>query len=330
MSWNQRVNKNIPAQNIIKRTFLNEKLVQIMIPGHCREVGVKKVNFKLTEEDIIRELSGKKWYTATKYLVLHNSDDYAVCKITKKDGFELFRELIDIDVISLPSETKYVEDPQVDVLNPSKLTARAEDLFESNGVKTVIVKGEFDHISFVSGERRRQVTVLETVPPEPPKLLRLAERVVSDGKLKKPIKLVPEFIKVNEMAENAAADTIVFPCKTSKLNAVGKKTLYLDQLPPLEELGGKVVLLGCSLSDRIFKSHYHRKPELVNICPADIVKNGYLKNYNNPILLKCCKLKEEYEIENNLIKVPWGTTTRIIEDALNDYFERENSGNQGG
>jgi hypothetical protein len=43
-----------------------------------------------------------------------------------------------------------------------------------------------------------------------------------------------------------------------------------------------------------------------------------------PVLLKCCKFKDEYEIEGNLIKVPWGTTTRIIEDALNKYFENQN------
>jgi hypothetical protein len=293
-----------------------------MIPEHCREVGVKRVDFSLNEEEIIKNLTGKKWYTATKYLILHNDSQYAVCRIEKAEGFELFRELIDIEIVSLPGDTRFIEDPAVDVMNPSALTARAEEAAETDGVTTIVVKGEFDHISFASAERRLPVIVLETIPPEPPKLLRLAERVVTDGKLKKPIKLVPEFIKVSEMAENTDADTIVFPCRTSKLKAQDKKTMYLDELPPLAELTGNVKLLGCSLSDRIFKSHYHRKPELVNICPADHAKNNGKFNADTPVLLKCCKFKEEYEIEGNLIKVPWGTTTRIIEDALNEYLQK--------
>ena len=248
-----------------------------MIPEHCRQVGVKKVDFELNEEEITKQLTGKKWYTATQYLILHNNDDWAVCKIEKVDGFELFRELTAVEIVSLPEETAFVEDPAVDVL--------------------------------------------ETVPPEPPKLLRLAEKVVSDGKLTRPILLVPKFIRVDEMARNTEADTIVFPCRTSKLMAPGKKTMYLDELPPLEELSGDVILMGCSLSDRIFKSHYHRKPELVNICPADHAKNIGKELGDGPVLLKCCKLREKFEIEGNLIKVPWGTTTRIIEDALNEYFE---------
>jgi len=117
---------------------------------------------------------------------------------------------------------------------------------------------------------------------------------------------------------------------TSGLEAAGKKTLYLDQLPPLDAMEGKVVLFGCSLSDRIFKSHYHRKPELVNICPADLVKNIQDRYPDLPILLKCCKLKEEYEIDGNIIKVPWGTTTTIIENALNDYFSRIVENKEGG
>ena len=292
-----------------------------MIPEHCRQVGVKKVDFELNEEEITKQLTGKKWYTATQYLILHNNDDWAVCKIEKVDGFELFRELTAVEIVSLPEETAFVEDPAVDVLNPSSLVTRAEEVSDSRGIKTVVIQGTFDHISFASDERRLPVVVLETVPPEPPKLLRLAEKVVSDGKLTRPILLVPKFIRVDEMARNTEADTIVFPCRTSKLMAPGKKTMYLDELPPLEELSGDVILMGCSLSDRIFKSHYHRKPELVNICPADHAKNIGKELGDGPVLLKCCKLREKFEIEGNLIKVPWGTTTRIIEDALNEYFE---------
>jgi hypothetical protein len=293
-----------------------------MFPEHCREVGVKKVEFQLTADEIKKQLENHKLYTATKYLILHNENEWAVCKISKEEGFELFRNITNIEVISLPSETLYVEDPAVDVLNPSKLVGKAEDVTAENGAKTVVVKGEFDHISFAHNEKLLPLVVFETAPPNPPKLVKLVERVLTDGKLTKPLKLIPEFINVQEMAAAADADTIIFPCRTSGLSVEGKRILYLDELPDLELMEGAVVLTGCSLSDRIFKSHYHRKPELINICPAEKIGEIMDKYTGTPIILKCCKLKEDYEIEGNVIKVPWGTTTRIIEDALNDYFER--------
>jgi hypothetical protein len=153
--------------------------------------------------------------------------------------------------------------------------------------------------------------------------VKLAENVVEGGRLSRPVKLITEYLKVDSEATTVEADSIVFPCNTSGLAVEGKKIFYLDELPDLEEMTGKVVLVGCTLSDRIFKSHYHHKPEFVNICPADNVKSIVEKYPNIPVLLKCCKFKDEYEIEGNLIKVPWGTTTRIIEDALNKYFENQ-------
>lgn len=289
------------------------------------------MDFELTGEEISRHSGERKLYTATRYLVLHNNDDdWAVCLVEKAEGFELFRDVTDIEMISSPDETVFVEDPEVDVLNPSKLVAKAEEVTERTGAKTVIVKGEFDHISFARDEKRTEVVVYETVPPEPPKLIRLAERVVSDGRLIRPVKLIHEHIRVDELANSGESDTAVFPCHTSGLEAEGRKTLYLDQLPELAEMEGRVVLFGCSLSDRIFKSHYHRKPELVNICPAEHVEEIKSKYGKRPVLLKCCKFKEEYEIEGNVIKVPWGTTTAIIENALNEYFKRLDEQEQGG
>ena len=300
-----------------------------MIPEHCREVGVKHVDFELTEAEITSRFKERKLYTLTKYLVLHSGDNWAVCIVTKKDGFELFRNVVNIEIVSLPEETVFVEDPTVDVLNRSRLVTKAEEVSESTGARTVVVKGEFDHISFASGEELIPVVVLETVPPNPPKLVRLAERVIENGRLKQPVKLIQEHIRVDEIANSTEADTAVFPCQTSGLEALGKKTLYLDRLPELDEMEGKVVLFGCSLSDRIFKSHYHRKPELVNICPAEWVKNIREKYADHPILLKCCKVKEDYKIDGNVLKVPWGTTTAIIENALNDYFARMEEKSEG-
>lgn len=301
-----------------------------MYPNHCREVGIKKVDFTLNEEEIQRRLKGTRLYTATKYIILNNGNDWAVCRISKSDGFELFRDVEEVEVLSTPENTLYTEDPDVDVMNPSKLVAKYMEAASGNGIKTVVVKGEFDHISFAHDECLKELIVFETVPPNPPKLVTLVERAVSFGRVSVPLKINNEYIKIDEIAAETEADTIVFPCKTSDLQAEKKKILYLDQLPDLEAMEGKVVLIGCSLSDRIFKSHYHRKPELLNICPSDLVEKIESGSNGAPVILKCCKLKDHFEIENNLIKVPWGTTVRIIEDALNEYFSKKDSSNNGG
>ncbi|HID27416.1 MAG TPA: hypothetical protein EYP22_06300, partial [Methanosarcinales archaeon] len=100
-----------------------------MIPDHCKKVSVKEVDFALTKDNIYNTLIGSKLYLATKYLILKNDRDIAVVEVSLKNASKyeksLFREVIEVKIISLPEETIFIEDPEVDVLNKNMLLAKA-------------------------------------------------------------------------------------------------------------------------------------------------------------------------------------------------------------
>ena len=55
-----------------------------MFPVHCNEVGVRKVEFDLREEEIRKAAVGKLVYWKTRYLLLTNHDEWAVVKVNSE------------------------------------------------------------------------------------------------------------------------------------------------------------------------------------------------------------------------------------------------------
>ncbi len=74
-----------------------------MIPKHCREVGVKRVSFPITESNIMAEAAGKAVYTNINYLVLNNGSDWAVLKVHKSREPRLFQKIERVEIISMPA-----------------------------------------------------------------------------------------------------------------------------------------------------------------------------------------------------------------------------------
>jgi hypothetical protein len=289
--------------------------VFVMYPEHCKEVSLKKVSFPLNEDEILENLIGKSGYKKTKFMVLNNEEDWAVVSIKKPQAKSLFSKIEGVEVISLPDSTQYIEDPEIDVLSPTKMAEKAEEI----GAKTLIIKGKFEHVSFIHDEIPQPVRILEVIPPEPPKLVELVKKALYSGNVNKPVKIVPDILDLRKMSEKCKNQIIVFPCNASGLESE-KEFYYLDERPDFSEEKKKICLIGCDLSLRIFKTIYGFEPEFYNFCPK---KRALERQVNFPSIAKCCGVKSGHELIKNVAIVPWGATSKEVEDALNDILAEE-------
>ncbi len=280
-----------------------------MFPDHCKEVSVKKVDFSLTPGDILGNIKGKKAYKRTRFIALNNEDEWAIVQIEKDRESDLFGTITNVEVLSLPQSTIYYEDSEINVLSPTMMAEKAEEL----GCKTLIVKGKFEHVSFINNEEIRPLMVYEVVPPDPPKLIELVNEALHSENVKVPVRMVPHIQNLNDLAKMSEKDIIIFPCQASQLKDE-RKTLYLDELPEISDRDlSNVVLIGCDLSLRVFREHYGVDPEFYNFCPK---KRSEEDDPEIKTLTKCCQVREGYVISGNTASVPWGATQREIEDAI--------------
>jgi hypothetical protein len=284
-----------------------------MFPDHCSKVSLKRVSFPLTEEDIKNNLLNRPAYKKTEFIALNNGEDWAVVRIRKKNEKTLFANIEEVEIISLPKSTRYMEDSSTNVLSPTRMAEKAKEL----GVETLIVKGKFEHVSFIHKEKFVHLTVFEVVPPEPPKLVELVRNALYSGNVNKPVAIILKILDLCEMAKECKNQNIVFPCNASGL-ASEKKTFYLDQRPEFnEEELSDISLIGCDLSLRIFKILYGIEPEFLNFCPKKQVMNTKPDSYT---ISKCCEVKAGHERVGNTVIVPWGATQKEVEDALNELL----------
>jgi hypothetical protein len=286
-----------------------------MFPKHCREVGIKKITFPLKENNIITRLIGQLAYKKTNYLILINGDERAIVRIEKSQSEELFSKIEEVKIISLPETTKYLEDPAINVLSPTQMGEAAL----KQDAKTLVVKGMFEHISFIQKEKLVPLMVYDVLPPEPPKLIKLVQNALYSGSVGVPVKIIPIIQDLRETAKKCTKNNIIFPCHASELTSE-KRTFYLDQDPEFQEDElSDICLIGCDLSIRIFKTIYKAEPEFFNFCPR---RNAIDDHPKELIITKCCELKEGFERMGNIVVVPWGATQKEVEDALNELFNQ--------
>ncbi|MEK9150443.1 MAG: hypothetical protein AAB267_10430 [Candidatus Desantisbacteria bacterium] len=255
-------------------------------------------------------------YINTNYMVLNNGPDWAVAKVHKARGEGLFQKIDRLDIISMPGDTMYLEKPEVDVQNPSVMVRMAEEA----GKDALVVKGKFEHISFVHKERTTPVVVFDVVPPNPPKIVELAEAALGTGRIRKPIRIIPRILDLNELAKTRNTKYVMFPCYASSLAGLegGQNALYLDQAPGLKVPVNEITLIGCELSMRIFTSLYGEKPAFMDLCPKKM-----LHTVSEACLCRCCVVDEGHEIEGNAAYVPWGASVGEVEEAIIDLLGLE-------
>jgi len=280
-----------------------------MFPTHCKEVSVKSVNFRLTEKSIKEFLAGKRAYIRTRFYAFNSGDDWAVALIVRKPSNDILQEIASVHILSLPSDTAFVEDPTLEVLSASLMGAMREAI----GKKCVVVKGKAEHVSFFIEENPYELTVFDVVPPSPSKLVGLVRTVLENDLQDVYVKFDTVELDLNDLAAKVKTKITMYPCRASGL-VTGKRVFYLDETPPLspEEIK-EVTLVGCSLSARIFRAIYGSEPQLINMCPQDLVANMGIQG---PVLLKCCKVREGFEPKGSVGIVPWGARSSDVAGAL--------------
>jgi hypothetical protein len=274
---------------------------------HCKDVSLRDVDVELNEMNIRSLMRDWTAYVRAEHVILRNGNDHAVVRLIKEDSLGLFKKVTDHEIVSLPKDTVFEDIPDADVVNVPFL-AKLQDMHPN---KTVVVRGMFSHISFVSGMERLRLNVIDSVPPYPSKLGVLVRAALSTGFIEHPIVVDEMTIDISEKAKDVRTEAVMFPCRASGLKA-DMPTYFLDEFPGL---GHSVTLIGCDLSKRIFGSLYKKDAEFINVCPMDHIPDG-----NGKTIVKCCKIKEGHKIEGNVVKVPWGATVPEVVDAINALF----------
>jgi hypothetical protein len=158
-----------------------------------------------------------------------------------------------------------------------------------------------------------RLRVLDSVPPYPSKMSFLVEKALDSGYVEYPIVPMVENIDLNEKAKGVTTEGVIFPCRSSNMKS-DKKYFFLDTVP---EIDVEAELIGCHLSARIYRSLYHKEPRLVNICPWDLAPRDGM-----PTIVRCCRIKRDHVIDENIMVVQAGASVREVTEAINTFFNR--------
>ena len=275
------------------------------VPESYRKVSVQPYTGGMTENKIRKYLIGKEAYHHTEFIILENSGSCAIAMINRFEGDSLFSPIKDLVLVAYSETCVLVEDRTVDTANNTALASKAEELGLSKQ-STLIVRGLDDHVNFINHPDPIRIQVLEVIPPEPPKLLRMVEHVLTYAALPA-IKLEVQEIDIRDLAGKAKnTKALLVPCRSSGLD-FEIPTYFLDEHPNRHNW----LLLGCERSLQIHEHFYGDRPLCVDICPRNFTHdNGVLQ------LIKCCLLEKDIEMDGHRVVVPWGSTLRQVEHAL--------------
>jgi len=275
------------------------------VPESYRQVSVQPYYGDMTEDAIRKHLVGKAAYRRTKYIILENSESCVITMISRPDDESLFSPIKDISIVALSATCVLVEDRAVDTANNTALAAKAEELGLGKE-STLIVRGLDDHVNFINHPDPVQIRVIEVVPPDPPKLLRMVQHVLTYADLPA-IKIDAQQIDLRDLSVKAEnTEAFLVPCRSSGLD-FDVPTYFLDEHPDQHNW----TLLGCERSREIHEHFYGDRPACIEMCPRSITSdNGRLQ------IIKCCLLEEHVEMDGHRAVVPWGANLRLVEHAL--------------
>ena len=112
-------------------------------------------------------------------------------------GDGLFRAVTDVGWVSGPGETAFVRDPRIDTGNATQMARAAAA--SGLAARVYVVEGRSQHINLIVEPAPVRVRVVEVVPPEPPKLLDMARRVLDYDEDLDPVELELVAIDLNEV-----------------------------------------------------------------------------------------------------------------------------------
>jgi hypothetical protein len=270
-------------------------------------VAVAGVTGDLTAEGLNRHFLGREAYRRTRYVVARRGPDTAVVEVARADDGPLFSPIVGVRVLALPGECALVDAPEVDTGVPTQLARAAREL--APAARCVVVQGLYRHISFILEPAPIRVQVVEVVPPEPPKLLDQARRVLEVAEDLPPIELVPALVDLTELAGERRAPRYLLPCRGSGIQLDGAEVRFLDERPEKE----RWVLLGCDRSRELHRWFYGEEAETVDLCPRRVAARA---GGAMPVLTKCCLLEEHLDHQGTTVTVPWGASLDLVREGL--------------
>ena len=258
------------------------------------------------EPEVVRAiLVGREAYRRTEFIVMRHGLETALVRVRYAAQDALFNPIIDMDWIAGPAGCASVVAPDTDTANATAL-ARAAAL--AGGDRQVyVIEGRYQHVNFIHRPRPVKVRVVEVVPPQPPKLYDMAQRVVDYDELLPPVQLVLETIDLNALAADAPAPHYLLPCRSGGV-AVAGEVSFLDERPAHADW----TLIGCDRSRQLHRWFYGDEPKgHVELCPVRLTGDA-----DEPTLLKCCLLEEGMRSEPGRVVVPWGADLETVRAAL--------------
>jgi len=272
-----------------------------------RGLSVQEVGIPLVELDLVPFLLGREVYRRTDYLVLRNGAETALVAVRKASTEPLFSPVVEARVLAVPAQVVSIDSPETDVGNATAL-ARAALAHRRTGARAYVVQGRYEHVNFIWEPAPVRIRVTEVVPPEPAKLLAMAEQVVAFDEDLPPVELVLDAVDIHAVAAVNPAPLYLLPCRGSGVD-LGGEVAFLDTRPPDRQ---DWLLIGCERSLQLHRHFYGDEPPRVDLCPR---RRGQ-RSPTEPTLAKCCLLERGVDLDGNTAVVPWGSNLDEIRFAL--------------
>jgi hypothetical protein len=277
------------------------------VPLPYRRVSYQPYAGAMTEAAIRAHLLTREVYRRTDVVVLHKAEhELAVAAVQRAGSDALFARVEAVEVLALPADCVFIRSSETDPANRSALAKLARE-HRVGSDRTAVVQGAFDHINIIHRPDPRVLWVVEVTPPDPPKLYKMAEHVLSYADLP-PICLELERIDLRELCARVRPEAYLVPCRSGGLDDLGAPVYFLDERPPVRR---PWTLIGCERSLQFHRHYYGDEPPRVEMCPRRLAPAS-----GRPTLLKCCLLEFDIEQEGMTAVVPWGADLPMVEQAL--------------
>jgi hypothetical protein len=278
------------------------------VPGQYRGVAVARAGPALDAGSLRDYFVGREAYRRTRFIVVRDGEATAVVRVVKASEDPLFAPITGLEVLAGPDECVFVHEPDADTAVPSALAEVARR--RAPGARAVVVRGRYEHVSFIVEPRPVRIRVREVVPPAPAKLFDQASRVLATAEDLPPIELVPELVDLSDLAATHRSENYLLPCRGSGVAVAGAGTVYLDERPERQPW----TLLGCTRSRQIHRWFYGDDPPAVDVCPlrTAVLHDGT----DSALLTKCCMREEDIEQGDGWVSVPWGSSLDQVRQAL--------------
>lgn len=270
-----------------------------------RGVSVQEVSVPLEPSAVRDLLESREVYRRTDYLVLRSGEQTALAAVRRAGEEALFTPVLEARLLAGPDETAWVHAPEIDTGNATALAGAARD--HPVEARVYVVEGRYEHVNFIWEPDPIPVRIRDVIPPEPPKLMSMAEQVVRFDEDLPPLDLVADTVDIREVAAGHPARRYLLPCRGSGVQLEAPVD-FLDTRPPDRE---DWLLIGCERSRQFHRHFYGDDADNIDVCPRERPTDG-----PGSILSKCCLLERGVEIEGEAAVVPWGANLDEVRSAL--------------